>query len=665
MKKIYLFFIFLIFNTTFFAQTTETFATFGTYNWVVPPCVTEVTVQVWGGGGGGGASRSQFTNSYCSTGNSGYEICTGGGGGGGGGFASRTYTIVPGQSYTIVVGAGGVGGTYASSGDGWGGWGNHSTFSGSATVTPGTLTGRFGAGAQPASYYRNSTSGEVAHAGANGPGGAGGTGLNGSTNLTGGNGALGRNSVTNTDMGGAGGGGAGVGAAGTAAQGNSNGGTGGNPGGNGANSPVISTYTGYQGANGNPGNTYGGGGGGGIGHNRGACSNTTLRLQIAGNGANGAVRITYPTPGADLISNGTRIAPTGAQCSGTQLNFQSIPTGGDGTYVYSWSTVPATITSTSNTFSPTLVNTGCSDITNTINLSVTGCGVTRTQTFGPTIRPIPTLSLGATVSCTAATVVPNGAQLCGAPCPTCSYVLQACDGCVPPSPVLGTSGSSFDLWGATSAGFSTTLNGCSSATQSLDFLSPPFNCAIPLSVDFNELISSCVDNKALLNWSTFTEINNDYYTIERSMDGCNFDEIAEVKGSGSTSQFKSYEWLDEKPINGISYYRLSQTDYDGSQKFLKIVVFNQNKCVDKSFGVQVFPNPINYSTIIQLELKQQAELSLSLLDITGRIIHEIFTKIKKESGIHKFNIDSQNIVSGIYFLRIDTDNGSELVKNIK
>ena len=77
----------------------QVYTTPGTYTWTVPPCVTEITVQVWGGGGGGGSVWSRF-NSVSGNGSNceqGDEICATAGGGGGGGFASRTYTVVPGQ----------------------------------------------------------------------------------------------------------------------------------------------------------------------------------------------------------------------------------------------------------------------------------------------------------------------------------------------------------------------------------------------------------------------------------------------------------------------------------------------------------------------------------------------------------------------------------------
>ena len=135
-------------SSIFHAQnTTQVFDTPGTYTWTVPACVTSITVDVWGGGGGGGAVWSRFNPT--TNGSSSAEACTAAGGGGGGGFVRRTYTVVPGQNYTVVVGAGGIGGiinnALASNRAQNGSPGGNSTFSGPATTAPGTLTANGGA----------------------------------------------------------------------------------------------------------------------------------------------------------------------------------------------------------------------------------------------------------------------------------------------------------------------------------------------------------------------------------------------------------------------------------------------------------------------------------------------------------------------------------------
>lgn len=322
-----LFVFWLIFSG--FSQTTETF-TSGTTTWIVPPCVTEITVQVWGGGGGGGGSTSRQGGS-----GSEWEACSQGGGGGGGGFASRTYSVTPGEIYTIVVGAGGAGGIGSSGSSSSivannGQSGGNSTFSGPATISTGTLTafgGGFGGGA-----WSNNTSGysHIGYDGAAGIGGAG--GINGTTYFQGGNGSSGRHSASCYDVSGAGGGGAGTsGNGGNATSPASctlrNGGAGGSTaGGAGANGKKLNSYSANKETqNGDAGNTIGGGGSGSMIHLY-SWTNSWVTAN-GGAGARGEVRIIY-TPTGNVASQPSVIS-----------GANSLPCGG-GTETYSVINVP-------------------------------------------------------------------------------------------------------------------------------------------------------------------------------------------------------------------------------------------------------------------------------------------------------------------------------------
>ncbi|MDG1475608.1 MAG: BNR-repeat neuraminidase N-terminal domain-containing protein, partial [Vicingaceae bacterium] len=85
-----------------------------------------------------------------------------------------------------------------------------------------------------------------------------------------------------------------------------------------------------------------------------------------------------------------------------------------------------------------------------------------------------------------------------------------------------------------------------------------------------ELLSysvACTGNTVQLDWITASELNNDYFTIERSVDAINFEAIATVDGSGNSSSIHNYSWSDDNPINGTVYYRLKQTDFNGAFEY--------------------------------------------------------------------------------------------------
>ena len=227
------------------AQTVVTITASG--SWTVPANVYSLTVESWGGGGGGGGAYGNHGMDHCAA-----------GGGGGGAYAKQIILVMPGQVYTVTIGAGGSGGTSFPSNDGNGG--GTTTFTGIA----GACSAAGGSG------------GEVAAGSPSGSGGAGGSSGTGFL-FKGGNGAAGNG---NGAYGGGGGGSAGSGSDGSNGGSNNNGGTGGTgtyPGGNGGNGGI--NYT-----NGSNGTVPGGGGGGAANNNSGS---------NGGSGSRGQINVTY------------------------------------------------------------------------------------------------------------------------------------------------------------------------------------------------------------------------------------------------------------------------------------------------------------------------------------------------------------------------------------
>src|SRR5581483_1730256 len=90
-----------------------------------------------------------------------------------------------------------------------------------------------------------------------------------------------------------------------------------------------------------------------------------------------------------------------------------------------------------------------------------------------------------------------------------------------------------------------------------------------------------------LDWTTATETNNKVFTIARSQDGVNFENIATTPGAGNSSYPINYTYTDDAPgLNGTYYYRLTQTDFDGHS-----VSYNITSCTVNSTIGKVYPNP--------------------------------------------------------------------------
>ena len=84
-----------------------------------------------------------------------------------------------------------------------------------------------------------------------------------------------------------------------------------------------------------------------------------------------------------------------------------------------------------------------------------------------------------------------------------------------------------------------------------------------------------------LKWTTASETNNDYFTVERSKNAILFNEVCKIKGAGSSDIVMNYTIDDNNPYDGITYYRLKQTDYNGIEKYFNIISINNDYIINK------------------------------------------------------------------------------------
>lgn len=164
----------------------------------------------------------------------------------------------------------------------------------------------------------------------------------------------------------------------------------------------------------------------------------------------------------------------------------------------------------------------------------------------------------------------------------------------------------------------------------------------------------------VLDWATISEINNDYFTIEKSIDGENFEVVGIVDGAGNSSELKSYNSLDEKPYIGTSYYRLKQTDFDGKFEYSDIVPV---KIDDNISNATIYPNPITNNGVLEFNANSTDVIVVTIYDVSGRIIlnNQHFTN----KGINKIQLETSNLTNGMYFISLKNGNNKTNLKFIK
>jgi len=124
------------------------------------------------------------------------------------------------------------------------------------------------------------------------------------------------------------------------------------------------------------------------------------------------------------------------------------------------------------------------------------------------------------------------------------------------------------------------------------------NCfnILPISlIDFTGTSLKNGDNK--ISWTTSSEINNDYFTLERSLDGTEWAEVTKITGAGNSNQTLNYSTVDENPYPEITYYRLKQTDFNGEFEYSEITSVNNENL--ETLALKTYPNPAkNQTTLI-------------------------------------------------------------------
>jgi hypothetical protein len=177
-----------------------------------------------------------------------------------------------------------------------------------------------------------------------------------------------------------------------------------------------------------------------------------------------------------------------------------------------------------------------------------------------------------------------------------------------------------------------------------------------LPVELFSFYSEDKNGDVALLWATASETNNDYFEIQRSSDGAGFSKIGKVEGNGNSNSIINYEFTDEYPDFGTSYYRIKQVDFDGSTVFSEVITVTRH---DRT-SLNVAPNPFNNETVINVYSPHQEKLSLKIFDLSGREVY---------SGTYSTNENisaGSGLPCGVYIIQVlagDRIYHSRMVKN--
>ena len=189
----------------------------------------------------------------------------------------------------------------------------------------------------------------------------------------------------------------------------------------------------------------------------------------------------------------------------------------------------------------------------------------------------------------------------------------------------------------------------------------PFSAQIP--VELTSFAANIVNGNVILNWVTASELNNSGFDIERSRHTERsrsvtvWEQIGVINGNGTTTEKSFYSFIDEEIIQGKSYYRLKQIDFDGSFEYSNIIEVDFSLPIEFSLE-QNYPNPFNPTTKIKYSIPsvissegKNLNVVLKVYDVIGNDVATLVNEVKP-AGSYEINFDASKLSSGVYFYHL-------------
>jgi hypothetical protein len=208
-------------------------------------------------------------------------------------------------------------------------------------------------------------------------------------------------------------------------------------------------------------------------------------------------------------------------------------------------------------------------------------------------------------------------------------------------------------------------SGCSPAQNAVSGTGPNnggiyIGTANPLPVELLLFTARKNGNRVDLDWQTASEINNDYFIVERATDLLAATEIGMVEGNGTSTQFHAYAFIDMTPNPGMNYYRLRQVDFNGAYHYSEWVAVDFQP---EANYVSIYPNPSDGTFNVQLSGYKDQSVHISITDVTGRLVDEKQLAISGYEQV--IELDATGQLAGIYFITVQSATARTVYRVVK
>lgn len=172
----------------------------------------------------------------------------------------------------------------------------------------------------------------------------------------------------------------------------------------------------------------------------------------------------------------------------------------------------------------------------------------------------------------------------------------------------------------------------------------------PMPVEFLFISSEKKNSSIQIVWITATETNNDYFSIERSENGIDFQSIGITSGAGNSNAVIEYAFSDDSPFTGYNYYRIKQTDFDGKFSFSEITFVNF-----ENFSDNISVASGNGNIVINIFSEEESNVNLSIFELSGKQVAS--KKYMVSKGQNQINAGNEILSDNIYIINIENSGG--------
>ncbi len=246
------------------------------------------------------------------------------------------------------------------------------------------------------------------------------------------------------------------------------------------------------------------------------------------------------------------------------------------------------------------------------------------------------------------------------------YYTDACRGCTYPNgktyiaTVFANASGNWSYTGGVTAAATVTVTVTKYNVSTIPGNTSEFsNCSVSLPLPVSLISFTATDNNKGVNlsWTTSAEKNNDYFLIERSTDGINFEIVGEVDGKGNSNSYTTYDYTDNSAPRGIVYYRLKQVDVDAKFNYSAVVPVS----VTTAPSIYIYPSPITFGSDLQIKINdigEEQEITIEVIDAVGKQVLNYSGKGASHS------LSSAALAKGFYSVMVKGSSSMEITKLI-